>query len=116
MPEPLIGSCHCGRLTFRVQRRPDRAIRCNCSYCSRRGWHTGYARPDEFELMQGADELSSYRFGSGSAEHFFCRRCGIHTHFYSRYGDEVQYGYNIACCEDIDVMSLPVEWIDGRSF
>jgi hypothetical protein len=112
----VIGSCHCGRVVFRIARPPSRAVRCNCSYCVRRGWYTGYAEPHEFELVDGADELASYRFGSGGSQTFFCRTCGIHTHFYSEYEGKAQYAYNIACCEDIDLASLEVEMLDGKSF
>ncbi len=114
--EPLIGTCHCGGVAFRVASRPERAFRCNCSYCSRRGWYTGYAGSDEFELIRGTGELAAYRFGTGEAEHFFCRHCGIHTHFFSNYAGKAQYAYNISCCDDIDPASLPLQWIDGRSF
>jgi hypothetical protein len=114
--KPLIGQCHCGRVAFHVVRRPERAVRCNCSYCWRRGWYTGYAEPDEFRLTRGAEDLAVYRFGAREADHFFCRHCGIHTHFFSNYAGKAQYGYNIGCCDDIDPTALPLEWVDGRSF
>ncbi len=77
----MTGRCHCGAVEFRVPEVPGGAVRCNCSYCVRRGWYTGYAEVEAFELVRGAEALRAYRFGSGTTEHFFCGECGIHTHF-----------------------------------
>jgi len=116
MHVPMIGKCHCGAVVFRVAQTPRKAVRCNCSYCARRGWYTGYAETDQFHVLQGQDQLSTYRFGRGQSENFFCRTCGIHTHFFSVYAGTARYGYNISCCDDIDVSALEVEWLDGKSF
>jgi hypothetical protein len=112
----MRGSCHCGAVAFSVAEKPTRAIRCNCSYCIRRGWYTGYASVDEFELLSGEGSLGSYKFGEETATNYFCTTCGIHTHFYGTYNDRPHYAYNIACLEDIDVESLQVKHIDGKSF
>jgi len=112
----MEGSCHCGQIRFSVADAPIKAIRCNCSYCARRGWLTGYANVDEFELLSGKDVLVSYRFGGRTATNYFCPNCGIHTHFHGTYANRPHYAYSIACLEGIDFESLPVEHIDGRSF
>ena len=112
----MEGSCHCGQIRFSVVVPPTRAIRCNCSYCARRGWFTCYASVDEFELLSGEDVLVSYRFGNQTTTNYFCPNCGIHTHFYGTYNNQAHYAYSIACLEGIDVESLPVEHIDGASF
>ena len=112
----MEGSCHCGQIRFSVVVPPTRAIRCNCSYCVRRGWFTGYASVDEFELLSGEDVLVSYRFGNQTATNYFCPNCGIHTHFYGTHNNQAHYAYSIACLEGIDVEALPVEHIDGASF
>ena len=34
---------------------------------------------EAFRLLQGADNLSHYRFGEGSIDHTFCRTCGVYA-------------------------------------
>jgi hypothetical protein len=113
----MIGKCHCGRVVFRVNKEiPTAGGRCNCSYCSRRGWIGSAASVDEFELLQGKEALKSYRFGTGTAEHFFCGVCGIHTHFFQTYEEPHDYKFSLACCEEVDLDGLEITYIDGRSF
>jgi hypothetical protein len=112
----MIGSCHCGRVAFEVKTAPAKAFTCNCSYCVRRGWRHAYAGVDEFALLRGAEALSTYRFGAGTTQNYFCGFCGISTHFFSTYEDRPQYAYSLGCCEGFDTSSLEVEHIDGRSF
>ena len=51
-------------------------------------------------MTAGADALTSYRFNTGTAEHFFCSRCGIYTH-HQRRSNPNEYGVNVACLEGI---------------
>lgn len=110
------GTCHCGRVAFEVLAAPTTAFRCNCSYCSRRGWLHAYAAPEEFRLVRGADCLREYRFGARTTANYFCAHCGIHTHFFTTYTDPPRYAYSLACCSDFDASGLEVRRIDGRSF
>lgn len=113
----MIGKCHCGRVVFEVKRDlPTRGARCNCSYCSRRGWIAGVASVDEFELVEGDGFLEYYQFGGGTSYNYFCGVCGVHTHFYNTYDDPHDYKYNLACCEDVDLENLEITHIDGKSF
>ena len=48
------------------------------------------------KILQGEDALTSYRFNTGSAQHFFCSKCGIYTH-HQRRSNQSQYGVNVAC-------------------
>jgi len=68
---------------------------------------------DGFEIRSGADNLTEYRFNSGSAKHYFCRTCGIYTH-HQRRSNPHQYGVNAACLEGLspfDFREVPV--LDG---
>ena len=112
----MNGACHCGVVTFKVENPPLEAIRCNCSYCVRRGWFTGYATVEEFKITSGEDSLSSYEFGERTGTNYFCSRCGIHTHLYGSYKGDSGYAYSIACLENLDIDSLPIKKVDGRSF
>lgn len=61
-------------------------------------------------LLSGGTVLTSYRFNTGVAQHFFCSRCGIHTH-HQRRSNPSQYGVNVACLDGVspfDFHDIPV--------
>lgn len=74
----LEGGCHCGGVRFRVRLASADALECNCSMCAKKGFINIIVAPEKFELLQGEDLLASYRFNTRTAEHRFCRVCGIH--------------------------------------
>lgn len=76
--EWIEGGCHCGGVRFRVRLASRRALECNCSICRKKGFINLIVTPENFELLQGDTLLSSYRFNTRTAEHRFCRICGIH--------------------------------------
>jgi hypothetical protein len=111
--------CHCGAVRFRFR---SAAIvegrRCNCSICVRKGAVVSarYYEPHEFELVQGRDALGVYRFGDGVVNHYFCKTCGIYP-FHDGTGEYAgRYRVNLGCVDDIDVLALPLQIIDGRAF
>lgn len=111
------GQCHCGAVKFRVtlQDGLDKPVRCNCSMCRMKGATMVFAALGSIEVTEGEDSLSSYRFHSGVAQHFFCSRCGIHT-FHQRRFDPTLYGVNVACLEGVnpyDFAEVPV--LDGEN-
>jgi len=82
---PVAGGCHCGAVRFRgmVEREPE-VLDCNCSICSLSGYLHLFIPHQQFELESGSDCLTSYRFGSGQAEHIFCNRCGTKSFYQPR--------------------------------
>ena len=56
--------------------------------------------PQDFELLEGADKLATYRFNTKTAEHHFCSNCGIYTH-HKRRSNPNQIGVNVACLEGV---------------
>jgi hypothetical protein len=61
-------------------------------------------------ILEGGDVLSTYRFKTGIAQHFFCSRCGIYTH-HQRRSNPNQYGVNVACLDGVspfDFEEVPV--------
>ena len=51
---------------------------------------------EQFKLIEGGDQIATYRFNTGVAEHHFCRICGIYTH-HKRRSNPNQLGINVAC-------------------
>jgi hypothetical protein len=78
------GGCHCGRVRFRVNARERRAIDCNCSICKKKGFLHLIVERDDFELLAGAESLTTYTFNTGVAKHTFCKVCGIHPFYTPR--------------------------------
>ncbi len=111
----LTGQCHCGAVRFeaRLSEGFRTVRRCNCSYCRMRGAVVVSAEMGGIAILQGEEMLTSYRFNTGSAQHFFCSRCGIYTH-HQRRSNQNQYGVNVACLEGISPFDFPeVPVLDG---
>lgn len=96
----LNGSCHCGAVQFTTTLTEGfaSARRCTCSICRMRGAIAVTSAVNHFRLTKGEDKLASYRFNTGTAEHHFCRLCGIYTH-HKRRSNPDQLGVNVACLE-----------------
>ena len=101
-PVTFSGACHCGAVKFSVTLTQGfaSARRCTCSICRMRGAVAVSSTPAEFHLTEGEDQLATYRFNTGTAEHHFCRTCGIYTH-HKRRSNPNQLGVNVACLEGV---------------
>ena len=109
------GQCHCGTVRFEATLSDgfNTIRRCTCSYCRMRGAVVVSAAMGGIRFISGEDALTSYRFNTGSAQHFFCSRCGIYTH-HQRRSNQAQYGVNVACLDGVspfDFLEVPV--LDG---
>ena len=109
------GGCHCGAVRFEAQLPdpPVPALECNCSICSMTGFLHIIVPHGDFTLEQGADLLTSYRFGTGAAEHLFCSRCGVKS-FYQPRSHPGAWSVNAYCLDDRP--ELAIEFFDGRDF
>ncbi|MEL6266182.1 MAG: GFA family protein [Pseudomonadota bacterium] len=103
-------TCHCGgvRLTFPVLDL-DSARRCDCSLCRRKAAIMVSVPRDDLSVE--GETIGLYQFGTMTAEHYFCTRCGIYTH-HRRRSNPDEYGVNLGCVEGADVKT-PVPWVDG---
>ena len=68
---------------------------------------------ERFELTTGRDALTSYRFGTGAAEHLFCRFCGVKSFYQTRSHPDV-WSVNANCLEE--PVELAIESFDGRNW
>jgi hypothetical protein len=112
------GSCHCGRVHF-CFRGPaiSGGCRCNCSICTNKGalMSSSYVAPDDLIKLEGTGFLTKYQFGDHLVNHYFCRVCGIHP-FHEAVDNPGHYRINLGCVKGVDLDSLDIVWIDGRSF
>ena len=106
LPKAYEGGCHCGRVRFRV-------TECNCSMCAKKGFLHLIVAPAQFELVSGKDDLTTYRFNTGTAKHTFCKVCGIHP-FYVPRSDPDKIDVNVRCLDDVDLSTIKVKTFDGR--
>jgi hypothetical protein len=111
----IEGGCHCGAVRFeaKVPEPPVPALDCNCSVCRMTGYMHINVPHREFELLSGRDSLTSYRFGTGAAEHLFCRQCGVKS-FYQPRSHPDCWSINANCLDE--PVELVVEKFDGRDW
>ena len=113
--QTYTGACHCGKVQFRVRGDLTKASLCNCSMCAKKGIVHLIVDPADFELISGADELISYRFNTGVAEHKFCQYCGIHP-FYTPRSDPDKVDVNVRCLDGVDLSQLKPRPFDGKNW
>ena len=108
------GGCHSGAVRFKVRIKVFEALECDCSICSKKGFINLITAPDDFVLLRGEDNLSTYRFNTKIAEHRFCRTCGIHPFSRPR-SHPGSYDVNARCLDDgFDFLqTIP---FDGRNW
>ena len=115
MPKTYEGSCHCGRVRFRVTADLAGITECNCSICTKKGFLHLIVPPEQFQLLSGAEALETYRFNTGTAKHQFCRHCGIHP-FYVPRSDPDKIDVNLRCLDGIDLAGIELHRFDGRNW
>lgn len=108
-------TCHCGavELSIEVDRPLDTARRCDCSLCRRKGTPMLGVPQANLKVVKGADNLSVYSFNTHTAQHYFCKTCGIYTHHRRRSNPE-EFGVNLGAIEGVNPRDFePVAWNDG---
>jgi hypothetical protein len=115
LPVTYNGGCHCGLVKFQVVVRKWEAIACNCSICTKKGFLHLIVPPEDFTLLQGKDELSTYTFNTGLAQHWFCPTCGIHS-FYRARSHPNDIDVNVRCLEDVNLEDFQITPFDGRNW
>jgi hypothetical protein len=117
--EPMLktyeGGCHCGRVRFRVSGDFARVVECNCSLCGMKGFLHLIVPPAQFECLTGRDALTTYQFGTKTAQHTFCKTCGVHP-FYVPRSDPDKIDVNVRCLDDFDSLPIDPKPFDGRNW
>jgi hypothetical protein len=111
----MEGGCHCGRVRFRVTADFSGVTYCNCSICTKKGFLHLIVPTEQFELLKGKVDLTTYTFNTGVAKHTFCRHCGIHA-FYVPRSDPDKIDVNVRCLDDIDLTAIAIKSFDGKQW
>lgn len=114
----IKATCHCGTVEIEatLSNGLEEPRRCDCSFCRRRGAANVSAPVDTLRVVKGADNLGLYTWGTHTAQHYFCKTCGIYTH-HQRRSDPNDCGVNLGCIEGVNPSEFePIPWLDGVSF
>lgn len=110
------GGCHCGAVKFRAFVPRDNTITiCNCSICEVSGYQHLFVAKEEFELLTDWDAVSIYTFGSHTAQHYFCKTCGVKS-FYVPRSHPDGYSLNLHCMDKNSFGNLTFRDFDGRNW
>jgi hypothetical protein len=107
-------SCHCGDVELEVETDLQTIKQCNCSICIRKNAKMCMVSKDSIQIIKGKENLTSYKFNTMIAEHFFCKTCGIYTH-HNRRSDPNGAAINIGCIDAINPFDYEAELIDMKS-
>lgn len=110
------GACHCGKVSYEVETDLGQVVSCNCSICSKRGYLLSFVHEKGFKLISGQNEQSDYLFHKKHIHHLFCKHCGVSSfgHGALPNGDRM-YAINVRCLEGVNLDSLTITPVDGKS-
>lgn len=110
------GGCHCGAVRFAATfTDPPELLDCNCSICAKTGFLHLIVAAGDFELLRGADTLTDYRFGTGTARHLFCQICGIKS-FYVPRSHPDGFSVNWRALDGVEGVTPRIIPYDGRDW
>ncbi len=107
-----LGSCHCGKVRFKVEAVIDHVRVCDCSICSRRGALIHRVQEDALELLTLWEDLATYKFNTLQATDYFCSVCGILPFRRPRTALNI-WGINVRCLEGVDLDVIPIKRVFG---
>ena len=107
------GGCHCGAIAFEVNASEVLEVEdCNCSICSKSGFLHLIVPKSAFHLLRGGDQVTTYTFNTGVAQHTFCRICGIKP-FYTPRSNPDGVDVNVRCLVETPT-AMRIIPFDGR--
>lgn len=110
------GSCHCGAVTYEVSGDFTEGMRCNCSHCKRKGFLLAFVPDNQFTLLSGENNQTTYLFNKHIIDHMFCKTCGVQAYSHGHDGNgNYMTAINLNCLEGFDTSKLKVTEFDGAS-
>ncbi|MEL7010961.1 MAG: GFA family protein [Cyanobacteria bacterium J06588_4] len=114
-PRTYHGGCHCGSVRFQVLIDHFTALDCNCSICRKKGFLHLIVPAKNFQLLQGEEHLTNYRFNTKVAQHIFCSHCGIHA-FYRPRSHPDCIDVNLRCLDRDTLEQFTIRPFDGQNW
>jgi len=95
-----LGGCHCGEIKYKfVSDELVEIWKCNCSICKMHDYEHLFIDHNNFTIIKGSELIAKYCFGTKSAEHLFCKICGIKS-FYQPRSHPESYSINLRCVDE----------------
>jgi hypothetical protein len=111
------GGCHCGQVRFECTTDLAMVSACNCSICTKKGLHFTFLPPQSFQLRAGEDNLKDYLFNKRAIRHRLCIDCGVDVFACGKKPDGSEVvAVNVSCIDGIDLSTLTLTPVDGRSY
>lgn len=112
------GGCQCGKVRYRVEMEIGEVFACNCSRCQRLGSLLAFAPAEKFDLLSGSEDLATFEFNKHVIAHKFCRNCGIQPFAMgiTPKTGAMMAAVNVRTIDGIEIPSLVIKSIDGKSF
>ena len=108
------GGCHCGAVRFEIALTDEaEAQTCNCSICAMTGFIHIIVPESRFRLLRGRDQITTYTFNTGVAQHLFCSVCGVKS-FYRPRSNPDGWSVNARCIDEDARPTLRLGAFDGR--
>lgn len=120
-PQPCLkrkkytGGCHCGKVRFEFTSDLGSAISCNCSICAKKGYVLAFVPAHQFTLLSGESNLSDYQFNRKMIHHLFCSTCGVGSFGRGKSPKGEMCAVNLRCVDDLDLSTVQISPVDGRS-
>lgn len=108
------GACHCRAVQFEIETELTEFTRCDCSLCTKKNAVMTLVHENDFNLLQGDEDLGLYSWNAHKASHYFCKVCGIYT-FHRKTLMPDHFGINVFCLEGADLADIPIISQDGKS-
>jgi hypothetical protein len=110
------GSCHCGRVAYRVEGEIGQVLDCNCSLCRKRGGLLWFVPRDALSLTGEVTASATYTFNTHRIQHHFCTTCGIAPYSEGQNPDgSAMACINVRCLDGVDLAKLQIVQYDGAS-
>ena len=111
------GGCHCVNVRYEVDFELENVISCNCSICEKKGTLLAFAPASQFKLLKGQDQQNDYQFAKKMIHHLFCKTCGVTSFAEGAMPDGTQMSaINVRCLDGVDLETLQITKVDGKSF
>ncbi|CAM9234137.1 unnamed protein product, partial [Ectocarpus fasciculatus] len=108
------GGCHCEAVKFRVLAPYHLTVwNCDCSICLMKKNAHFVVPAQNFTLISGENDLTSYRFNTRKAKHLFCKHCGVQSYYVPRSNPD-GVGVTLACVRG--VKSYEVKDFNGQNW
>jgi hypothetical protein len=115
--EAIAATCHCGRTSITLPRKPELVVQCNCTLCTKTGFRGVYFSSEELEIAGEFDSYVREDLKQPYLANYRCKTCGVLTHWtpLSEPPHE-RMGVNARLIDEAVLEGLPIKHVDGRSW